>query len=63
MPAHDGLDKDVLSTMSIRRGEPKDVGQIRQIVRDSYRQYVFGDGTELAPMSADYASLVAGGDT
>lgn len=63
MPSHDSLDKDVLSTMSIRRGEPKDVGHIRQLVRDSYRQYVFGDGTEPAPMSADYASLVADGHT
>lgn len=61
MPAHDGF--DVLSTMSIRRGELKDVEHIRQLVRDSYQQYVFADGTEPAPMSADYASLVAGGHT
>lgn len=63
MPAQDALDKDVLLTMFIRRGELKDVEHIGQLVRDSYKQYVFGDGTMPAPMSADYAVLVTNGHT
>jgi ribosomal protein S18 acetylase RimI-like enzyme len=45
----------------IRPASAKDVEAIRLIVRDAYSKYVERIGREPAPMSADYAALVASG--
>ena len=45
----------------IQSGELGDVPGIRNLVRDAYEQYVAAEGSEPAPMTADYSSLVEAG--
>lgn len=45
-----------------RPARPADVAAIRRLVLDAYRHYPPRLGVTPAPMTADYAALVAGGD-
>jgi len=48
--------------MHIRRAVPGDVTAVTAVVEAAYAPYVPRIGREPAPMTADYASLVAGGE-
>lgn len=49
--------------ITIRLGELGDVPAIQDLVRDAYGQYVAAEGSEPAPMKADYPSLVEAATT
>lgn len=49
--------------ITIRLSERGDVPAIQDLVRDAYGQYVAAEGSEPAPMKADYQSLVEAANT
>lgn len=57
---HDPLEAETLKVV-IRSGVLEDVPVIQDVVRDAYEQYVAAEGSEPAPMTSDYVSLVEAG--
>ena len=49
-------------SLRIRLAEPADVAEIETCVREAYALYVPRIGREPAPMTADYAELITGGE-
>ena len=47
--------------LTVRRAEASDVAALRQVASEAYRDYVPRIGRPPAPMSADYAEAVRGG--
>ncbi|HVB50194.1 MAG TPA: GNAT family N-acetyltransferase [Acidimicrobiales bacterium] len=43
---------------SIRHAEARDADAVQALARQSYEQYVKAEGSEPAPMTADYANLI-----
>jgi predicted N-acetyltransferase YhbS len=53
------VDRCDRAEVDIRPALPADIAAVRRLVRDAYAPYVMRIGREPAPMSADYAALVA----
>lgn len=47
-----------IETLMVRKGTPRDVPSIQSLVHEAYGQYIAAEGSEPAPMTADYRNLI-----
>jgi N-acetylglutamate synthase-like GNAT family acetyltransferase len=59
---HEDAGQEAVRSVIVRAAQPPDAPAVRLLVRTAFQHYVARIGREPAPMTVDFAQVVAGGD-